>query len=80
MGLKEWFTQWTEPDGFVLIRADGQEHNTIRGDLIPSDTLVIVEDGRHFVGTGENADNKGCGEFRIYREGHKTHNYVSQNS
>lgn len=57
-----------EPPGFTLIRADGTEHNRIRGDLIPPDTLVIVDGGRYFVRTGkDDAD-----EFWIYEEDYKT--------
>lgn len=60
-----------EPSGFTLIRSDGSQHNRIRGDLIPSGTLVIVEDGRHFVRT-EDWD---AADFLVFREGHKTFEY-----
>lgn len=62
-----------EPDGFTLVKADGARANRIRGDLIPGDTLVIAEGGRHFVRTGDK-DESG---FLIYAEGYKTHEYRS---
>lgn len=65
-----------EPAGFTLIRSDGRRHNRIRGDLIPADSLVIVEDGRHFVRAGER-DEVG---FEVYSEGHRTFSYRSVNS
>ncbi len=65
-----------EPKGFTLIRADGQIHNRIRGDLIPRDSIVVEEDGRHFVRASE-ADDSG---FEVYREGFRTFSYKSQNS
>jgi hypothetical protein len=65
-----------EPDGFLLYRADGTRHNGIRGDLIPRDTLVIVQDGRYFVRTKERDSYYGRG-WIVYREGHKTHEYNS---
>ena len=68
----------SQPDGFVLHRADGVRHNVIRGDLIAADTMVIVQDGRHFVATGEQADDY-QGDWRLYREGHKVHDYQSVN-
>lgn len=61
------------PAGYTLIRADGSQHNRIRGDLIPADTIVIVDDGRSFVRTGRK-DDVG---FAVYREGFKTLAYRS---
>lgn len=65
-----------EPHGYTLIREDGTRHNRIRGDLIPVDAIVIIEDGRRFVRTDET-DDVG---FEVYREGHGTFEYVSINS
>lgn len=76
--LSEWLKSLREPDGFVLEREDGKRHNVIRGDLIPADTMVIIEDGRHFVNTGEQSDEF-SGDWRLYREGHATHAYHSIN-
>lgn len=71
-----WFSNLFRPDGYTIEREDGQRHNRIRGDLIPSDALVIEEDGRVFVRTGIR-DEHG---FAVYREGHRTFHYVSENS
>lgn len=64
------------PDGHLLYRADGSRHNGIRGDLIPAGTLVVMQDGRYFVATGERDEHYGAG-WLVYREGHKTHEYRS---
>lgn len=64
-----------QPHGRTLIRHDGRRHNRIRGDLIPVDSLVIVQDGRVFVRTDE-ADDSG---FEIFREDHRTREYKSWN-
>lgn len=59
--------------GYTLLCADGTEANRIRGDLIPKRTLVIVNDGRSFVATGDfDRDN-----FAIYREDAMTFAYTS---
>lgn len=63
-----------EPQGFTLIRFDGRRHNRIRGDLIPPDSLVVVQDGRFFVRTGRKDD----GGFDIYREDHRTFAYLGE--
>jgi hypothetical protein len=60
-------------EGFSLMAADGSEHNRIRGDQIPHDTIVIINDGHSFVHTGERTDFN----FAIYREGFKTFTYQS---
>lgn len=65
-----------QPAGFTLIRNDGTEHNRIRGDLIPVDNIVIVEDGRYFVRT----DGKDADGFIVYAEGWKTFTYRSSGS
>lgn len=63
------------PAGYVLIRADGKEHNKLNpGTPIPVDNLVILSDGRHFVRTWD-LDRSG---FAIYREGANTYAYGSQ--
>lgn len=61
-----------QPDGFTLRKADGRVRNRIRGDLLPSDCLVIVHDGVSFVRTGDKEDG-----FLVYVEGHKTREYIS---
>lgn len=66
-----------QPFGYTLIREDGVRHNCIRGDLIPVDALVIIEDGRRFVRADETDDEFG---FEVYREGHRTFEYVSINA
>ena len=67
-----------EPDGYILERHDGVRHNGIRGDLIPVDTKVIVEDDRHFVNTGKQSDYAG-GDWCLYKEGFSTYSYESGN-
>lgn len=62
-----------KPAGYALRRLDGTWHNHIRGDMIVEGSLVIAQDGRHFVRTNEK-DQYG---FIIYAEGHKTHFYRS---
>ena len=64
-----------EPYGYTLIKADGGIPGRIRGDLIPADTIVIIDNGRSFVRTGET-DVHG---FEVYSEGHKTFEYHSWN-
>jgi hypothetical protein len=63
-----------QPAGFKLIKSDGGVPGAIRGDLVPADTLVIVDGGRRFVRTGK-IDDQG---FEVYAEGHKTFEYYSQ--
>lgn len=60
-----------QPYGFTLIRKDGTVHNRIRGDLIPADTLVVIEDGRYFVRTGHEDDDY----FLEFEEGFKSFEY-----
>ena len=64
-----------QPAGYSLFREDGNRHNRIRGDMIPVGMNVIVSDGRQFVWADE-ADKDG---FEVYREGHSTFEYRSQN-
>lgn len=61
------------PPGFTLKKANGGIDGGIRGDLVPADTLVIIDRGRRFVRTG-TVDRNG---FEIYAEGYKTFEYVS---
>lgn len=63
-----------EPDGYSLVRFDGRRHNRIRGDLIPPDSLVVVQDGRFFVRTNRK-DESG---FAVYREDHRTFVYLGE--
>lgn len=63
----------TEPRGFTLIPLNGQPRSTIRGDLIPPDTIVIIQDNISYVRTGRK-DNQ---DFDTYEEGHKTYEYIS---
>lgn len=66
-----------QPDGYVLMRADGTRANVIRGDLIPMETLVIRHGGTSFIQTEEISDQLGAGRWLIYREGFSTFNYIS---
>lgn len=68
-----------EPLGYVLRRSNGARRSTIRGDLIPPDTKVIVLDGVRYVDTGQRADDY-AGNWRLFVEDHATFEYVSPNS
>lgn len=63
-----------QPPGYTLIRKDGATHNRLRGDTVPRNTLVVVEDGRYFVRSKTRDDD----HFEIYREGFATYAYSSQ--
>lgn len=71
-----WLQNLFAPFGYTLTRADGTQHNRIRGDMIPNAAVVIEQDGHSFVRTGTR-DRDG---FAVYREGHRVHRYASPNS